>query len=102
MHWAGALLFGFVSSNGAAQPALRTLEVPANASWQHAETGLILPSQVANLARVSVRDTGNEELDLIADYESGDGALTTTVYVFRRRCRARRSGSTAPEPSWNS
>ncbi len=83
LHWTGALLFGLVSSNGAAQPTPRTLEVPANASWQHAETGLILPSRVASLARISVRDTGSDELDLIADYESGDQALTTTVYVFR-------------------
>jgi hypothetical protein len=62
---------------------VRVLQVPTTHAWQHAQTGLVLPSSVAGQARRSVRDTGTEELDVIADFAAPDGSVTTTLYLFR-------------------
>lgn len=79
----GALLLALASPSIEAQPRLRPLQVPANASWQHAETGLVLPPMIDGLSRRNVSDTSAEELDISSNYESADGQLTTTVYLFR-------------------
>ena len=65
----------------AQQPTVRTLEVPANASWQHAETSLILPSRLAGFQRVEIRDSTQDELDVSGTYR--DGGTIATVFLFK-------------------
>jgi hypothetical protein len=81
--WAAGLLVCILASEAGAQPRLRQLEVPPAASWQHSQTSVILPATLAGLPRTGIQDTGSEELDVIATYESPDQALTTTIYIFR-------------------
>jgi len=67
-----------------AQPAPpRTLEVPANVSWQHAETELILPPQSAGLRRTRIRDNTADELDIVADYADDLQGTIATVFLFK-------------------
>lgn len=63
-------------------PTARTLEVPANSAWQHAETELILPPRLADLRRTWIRDLGQDELDIVAEYR-GDNGMVATVYLFK-------------------
>ena len=65
------------------QSQLRTIEVPANATWEHAATTVRLPSRVAGATRGSIRDSTQQELDVIASYESHSEGLDVTVYVFK-------------------
>jgi hypothetical protein len=58
------------------------LEVPDNASWKHAQTGIILRSKLAGFQRAALKDSGNAELDVAASY-SGPERTWATVYVFR-------------------
>jgi hypothetical protein len=67
------------------QPQPRTLEVPANASWQHAETGLVLRPSVGGFRRSSIQDSSAEELDIMATYQLAEGGITATVYLFKSR-----------------
>ncbi|HEV2866397.1 MAG TPA: hypothetical protein VGX37_07765 [Allosphingosinicella sp.] len=75
----------------AAQPALaqqgppqpRTLDVPAASAWQHAATQITLPPQAAGLRRLAVRDSGDAELDVIADYSDEAQGVVATVYLFK-------------------
>lgn len=62
--------------------AQRTLEVPATASWKHAETGLVLRPAIIGLARTEISDLTTAELDIAAQYGSVDG-VAVTLYLFR-------------------
>ncbi len=62
--------------------AQSTLEVPANAGWKHAQTGIVLRSTLGGYARVDIRDSSQTELDVMATYGSTD-RTTVTVYIFR-------------------
>ncbi len=66
-----------------ARAELRSLEVPATAGWQHAETGLVLRSKLAGLPRTSLQDNGAAELDVIVNFAAPDKASIITVYLFR-------------------
>jgi len=77
------LLLAIPQAAPAQQAAQRTLAVPANASWQHAETQMILPSRSAGLTRGDIRNTTDAELDIIAAYENREEGITGTVYLYR-------------------
>lgn len=66
-----------------AAPQPRSLEVPATASWQHAATQIILPSESAGLRRGTIHDFTADELDIVADYGNEAEGLGATVYLFR-------------------
>jgi hypothetical protein len=67
----------------AAQTAPRVLAVtPANA-WQHAETQIILPPRVGGLARIDIRDNGQDEQDVFATYADRDEGMIAFVYIYR-------------------
>lgn len=60
----------------------REIAAPAGAPWKHAQTGMTLPASLLGIARGSIGDQSNSEIDVFADY--GDGQATTiTLYVFR-------------------
>lgn len=65
----------------AGQP--RDLAVPPDKAWQHAATGVVLTPTLRGLPRTALRDSGDDELDVSAQFN--DPALDTslTVYVFR-------------------
>ena len=67
----------------AAHSAPRSLGVPADKGWQHAQTGLILSSRIAGLARTELQDSGTDELDVSAQYEAEDRSTIATVYLYR-------------------
>ena len=77
------LLLAFAAPAWAQQDQPRTLAVGPNQSWQHAATGMILPSRSAGLTRGEIRDSTAEELDVVADYENRDEAVWATIYLYR-------------------
>lgn len=60
----------------------RLLDVPASSAWQHAETQMILPARAGGLGRGEIRDLGDDEMDVVAQYRGTDGTFAT-VYLFR-------------------
>lgn len=67
----------------AAQSGARTLDVPASAAWQHAESGTILPARIDGLTRTEIRDNGGEELDVMASYGNEEEGIWVTVYLYK-------------------
>lgn len=68
-----------------ASPAIaapRTLAVPADKGWMHAQTRLVLRPQVADLTRLSLTDSTSTEHDVTAQFESADRATVATLYLF--------------------
>jgi hypothetical protein len=85
MSWkllSAVLLWVGTAGAAAAQSAPRDLAVPADKSWQHAHTGMILPPRVAGLTRSALRDSGTDELDVAAAYDA-PGGVTATVYIYK-------------------
>ena len=74
-----AALFALAAPARAQTPII----VPANAGWQHGETGLILRARIAGLTRGEIKDSSAAELDIMAQYASADGRTSVTVYIFR-------------------
>jgi hypothetical protein len=85
-HWLlGATLLIGISAPAAAQvsPGGRALAVPADKSWKHAATGMILSPRSAELARASIKDLSESEFDIIASYDDPAGHVVTTFYLYR-------------------
>lgn len=62
--------------------AARDLGVPADKGWKHAETGLILMSQLAGLSRIALTDATQSERDVAAQYDMPDKSVFATIYLF--------------------
>lgn len=81
-----AILLALALSASAVVPAaaqkVTALTVPANASWKHAGTGVILRSKIAGLPRGTIVDSTTSELDVMVQYAQGQ-PTTVTVYIFR-------------------
>ena len=71
------------SAPAPAEPGERTLAAGATEAWQHAETRMTLPPQVAGLTRVHVRDNGTAELDVVTNYVNRDEGVIALVYIYR-------------------
>jgi hypothetical protein len=84
--WVLALIAGLAAPAAQAQPQPqpqgRLLEVPATSAWQHAATDMILPPRAADFTRGEIRDLGDGEMDVVAQYR-GPGGTLATVYLFR-------------------
>jgi hypothetical protein len=65
-----------------ATAAPRTLAVPADKGWMHAQTRVVLRPQVAGLSRLSLTDSTTTEHDVTAQFESADHATLATLYLF--------------------
>lgn len=83
-----SLMLFAVAAEASAQPQQagmqpRVLEVPQRSSWQHAETGLILPPQIGGLVRSEIKDLGEGEMDIVATYADREQGLIGLVYIFR-------------------
>lgn len=61
--------------------AQSTIEVPTDARWQHARSGLIVPTKVGDLSRTSIADYSQSELNVVVQFES-NGAQAT-LYIYR-------------------
>jgi hypothetical protein len=70
------------ATSAAAQGESRTLEVPANKKWQHAATGLIVPTALAGLPRTEITDASATELDISLQFGSTDSTFAT-IFLFR-------------------
>ena len=71
---------------GMASPAIgqmRSLDVPNDAGWQHAQTGIVLRSKLGAFQRAALRDNGKSELDVSATYYAGSEADTASIYLYR-------------------
>lgn len=62
--------------------AARDLAVPADKGWKHAETGVILKSQLAGMPRTALTDATQSEHDVAAQFEAADKSVFATVYIF--------------------
>lgn len=82
LGWAIALIATLGALVAPAQ-AQTVFEVPGNASWKHAETGVILRPRIAGIPRGTMKDASKSELDISAQYESPDGQLYITVFIYR-------------------
>jgi hypothetical protein len=76
------LLFAVVAMTLAATAHARDLPVPLDKGWQHAKTGLILMPTLAGEQRTALTDSGQDELDVAAQYGTGAGDVSITVYLF--------------------
>ena len=73
---------GAPASGQSVQP--KTLEVPATAAWEHAETGMILPANAGGFARGALTDSsGGAERDVSGTYSDLATRSVATVYVYR-------------------
>lgn len=59
-----------------------SIDVPANASWKHAATGVILRPKIAGFPRGTIADSSSSELDVMIQYAEG-GPTAVTLYIFR-------------------
>ena len=79
-------LFAFALCAAAIPPAAAQnqtrIDVPATASWKHAETGLVLRPSIAGYPRGTIIDSSGSELDVMVQYAEG-GATRVTLYIFR-------------------
>ena len=68
-----------------ATPALATRKLPVGDAqgWQHAQTGLILMSDIAGLHRTALQDLGDSELDIVAQFDDPSRDTEATLYLFR-------------------
>ncbi|WP_156255082.1 hypothetical protein [Sandarakinorhabdus oryzae] len=67
----------------AASPVVsRELAVPLDKGWQHAQTGLILPARIDGLQRTELSDATEGEHDIAAQFESEDGNVTATIFLY--------------------
>lgn len=78
---AAALLVSFAVTPALAQTQ-RAIAAPANASWKHTRTGIVLPAAIAGTARDALIDNSATEIDVIAEYGSNSDT-TVTYYLFR-------------------
>jgi hypothetical protein len=58
------------------------INVPANVSWMHEGTGLILRSKIAGLQRGTIVDSTRAGLDVMVQYAEGE-ATAVTLYIYR-------------------
>lgn len=78
-HWGLATMIALSATTGA---SARDLEVPANKSWMHAETKLVVRSSVAGLNRTAITDATANEHDIAVKLESADKAVFATLFLF--------------------
>jgi hypothetical protein len=90
MRIIGLTLAILIAAGGAAapvqaqpQPQMRRLEVPANVSWKHARTDMILPTRVAGLVRREIADQSEDEADVMVHYVGDEDGVLATVFLFK-------------------
>lgn len=66
-----------------ANAAARDLPVPADKGWQHAATGVALTARLGGMRRTALTDATNSESDVTAQFETDDGSMFATIYIFR-------------------
>ncbi len=82
MRW----LNTFVVALALAAPAagqMRSLGVPNDKGWQHAQTGIILWGKFSTFERDDLRDNGTAELDISTTYRTADRKTTATIFLYR-------------------
>lgn len=79
MRW----MIGLAALVGAASADARDLDVPVEKAWQHARSGLILRSRIAEFVRTGISDSTADELDVAAQFRSPLDGAVLTVFVFR-------------------
>lgn len=57
------------------------IDVPNEARWQHARSGVILPISLGNIPRTSITDYSQSELNVAAHYRSDTAEVT--IYIYR-------------------
>jgi hypothetical protein len=74
---AGAGLAMPISAQAQAQ-----INVPANVSWMHDGSGVILRSKIAGLPRGTISDSTKSGFDIMVQYAEGE-ATAVTLYIYR-------------------
>lgn len=80
------LLFALAASIGLSSPAssqMRSLGVPNDKGWQHAQTGIILMPKLGAFQRAKLSDNGSSEFDISATYYGPDQVNTVSIYIYR-------------------
>lgn len=77
-----ALVLGLGTAMPVAAQNQTAINVPANAGWKHAGSGVILRSKIAGAVRGKIVDSSASELDVMVQYDEG-GATPVTLYIFR-------------------
>lgn len=73
----GLMCVPFIAEANAQKP----IDVPNSARWQHARSGLILPTKVGEMARTSITDYSQSELNVVVQYVSNEAQAT--LYIYR-------------------
>lgn len=81
-QWALCLTLSSLACDAAsAQASPRPIEVPATARWQHARSGVILPTRVGEYVRTRIEEYAPNEVDVAAHYDGHAGSVS--IYLFR-------------------
>ncbi|WP_126013200.1 hypothetical protein [Sphingomonas sp. ABOLH] len=80
--WMAALAAGMmVATPVAAQQSGTAISAKPGKPYRFKHSGITTPAQLDGIARVGVRQFGDQELDVFAKYENGEDMIT--VYVYR-------------------
>lgn len=79
MKW----MLAAVAMCAAVPGAARDLAVPADKSWQHAATGVVLRPVIDGLARGGISDATTDEFDVTVQYELPDKSAFATIYLYK-------------------
>ncbi|MDG2535693.1 hypothetical protein P6144_18675 [Sphingomonas sp. HITSZ_GF] len=66
----------------AAAQSQAQINVPANVSWLHEGSGLILRSKIAGMPRGTIQDSTRVGLDMMVQYAEGE-ETAVTLYIYR-------------------
>lgn len=80
-QWTLWLMSLLACEAASAQASPRPLDVPATARWQHARSGVILPTRVGEYVRTRIEEYAPNEVDVAAQYDGPAGRLS--IYLFR-------------------
>ena len=79
--WTAAVLAALCVSTPLVQA--RDLPVPPGKGWQHAKSGLILPSTLDGMARTRLSDSTTQERDVTISFADPTRATIATLFLYR-------------------
>lgn len=75
------LVLGVAGTAAPSTAQQQAIEVPATSRWQHARSGIIIPTRIGNLTRQSIAENIPGEVDVTIQF--ADETTRLTVYLFR-------------------
>jgi hypothetical protein len=81
-RWAAAMIVG--AAPAASMADVTPIKIDAQQEFKHRPSGIVVPASAAGIARTSVEEFDDKQLDVAAEYRTADDKEITTIYVFRK------------------